>query len=161
MPPVPGRFEPVDVGQDFLVFVDYAHTDDALAKVLEAARPLASGRLIVVFGAGGERDKSKRPRMGEAAGLRADFTILTSDNPRDEDPEAIIREIESGLRPTGGGFVSIPDRRAAIREAVSMARAGDVVLVAGKGHEQYQVVGSRTFPFDDREVARELLEERR
>lgn len=160
MPAVPGRFERVDAGQDFLVFVDYAHTDDALDKVLETTRPLASGRLIVVFGAGGGRDRSKRPRMGEAAGRGADFTILTSDNPRDEEPEAIIREIEAGLRPTRGAFASIPDRRAAIGEALSMARAGDVVLIAGKGHEQYQMVGSRAFPFDDREVVRELLEGR-
>lgn len=159
MAPVPGRFESVDEGQDFRVFVDYAHTDDALAQVLDAARELSRGRLIVVFGAGGGRDRTKRGRMGEAAGSRADFTVLTSDNPRDEDPEAIIREIEAGMHRTGGSFVSVSDRRSAIAEALGRAGTGDVVVIAGKGHESDQVIGDLSLPFDDREVARELLHE--
>jgi UDP-N-acetylmuramoyl-L-alanyl-D-glutamate--2,6-diaminopimelate ligase len=159
MPPVPGRFQPVDRGQEFGVFVDYAHTDDALAKVLDVARDLTTGRLIVVFGAGGGRDTTKRARMGEAAGSRADLTVVTSDNPRDEDPNAIIAAIESGLRSSGGAFVSVPDRRSAIREALQAARAGDVVVIAGKGHERFQAIGNETLPFNDGEVAHELLGE--
>jgi UDP-N-acetylmuramoyl-L-alanyl-D-glutamate--2,6-diaminopimelate ligase len=159
MPPVPGRFQSVDRGQEFGVFVDYAHTDDALAKVLDVARDLTTGRLIVVFGAGGGRDTTKRARMGEAAGSRADLTVVTSDNPRDEDPNAIIAAIESGLRSSGGAFVSVPDRRSAIREALQAARAGDVVVIAGKGHERFQAIGNETLPFNDGEVAHELLGE--
>jgi UDP-N-acetylmuramoyl-L-alanyl-D-glutamate--2,6-diaminopimelate ligase len=154
---VPGRFEPVDEGQPFAVLVDYAHTPDSLDNVLRAARPLATGRLVVVFGAGGDRDRAKRPLMGEAATSMADHAIVTSDNPRSEDPLAIIAEIEPGARAGGGAFEVEPDRRAAIARAVALAAPGDVVVIAGKGHETGQEFADRTVPFDDRVVAAEAL----
>ena len=157
LPGVPGRVEAVDAGQDFLVVVDYAHTPDSIHGVLLAARPLASGRLIVVFGCGGDRDRAKRPLMGAAATSAADLTVLTSDNPRSEDPLAIIAEIEPGALKGGGAYVIEPERRAAIRLALREARKGDVVVIAGKGHEPYQELAAETLPFDDREVAREEL----
>ena len=132
---VPGRFERVDRGQEFRVIVDYAHTDDALMKVLLAAREITGGRLIVVFGAGGERDTSKRVRMGEVAARYSDVQIVTSDNPRREDPERIIAMVAEGLRRESGKYSSIPDRRMAIREALGRARPGDTIVIAGKGHE--------------------------
>lgn len=156
---VPGRFELIHAGQPFRVIVDYAHTDDALRRVLETSREITSGRLIVVFGCGGDRDKTKRPLMGEAAGALADFVVLTSDNPRNEDPKQIIAEIETGLRRTGTSYAAFVDRHDAIRAALKTARAGDTVLVAGKGHEAYQVVGALEIPFDDRQVIRGLLRE--
>jgi UDP-N-acetylmuramoyl-L-alanyl-D-glutamate--2,6-diaminopimelate ligase len=158
---VPGRLEPIDAGQNFLLMVDYAHTPDSILSVLKAARPLTSGRLIVVFGCGGDRDHAKRPLMGAAATANADLTILTSDNPRSEDPLAIIGEIEPGAREGGGVFSIEPDRRAAIERAVGEAREGDVVIIAGKGHEPYQELAGSTIDFDDREVAREALVARR
>jgi UDP-N-acetylmuramoyl-L-alanyl-D-glutamate--2,6-diaminopimelate ligase len=155
---VPGRFERVEAGQDFLVVVDYAHTPDALQRVLETARRITPGRLGVVFGAGGDRDRGKRPVMGRIAATLADRIWLTSDNPRSEDPAAIIGEIAVGVRPPpAGGCVQRPDRREAIHEALGWARRGDTVVIAGKGHETYQVVGGRVHPFDDRQVAREFL----
>jgi UDP-N-acetylmuramoyl-L-alanyl-D-glutamate--2,6-diaminopimelate ligase len=155
---VPGRFEPVDEGQPFAVLVDYAHTPDSLDNVLRAARPLATGRLIVVFGAGGDRDRAKRPLMGTVACERADVVIVTSDNPRSEDPEAIVAAILSGCAP--GADVEI-DRRAAIDRAIGMAGAGDVVVIAGKGHEQGQeFANGHKLPFDDVTVAREALRAR-
>jgi UDP-N-acetylmuramoyl-L-alanyl-D-glutamate--2,6-diaminopimelate ligase len=155
---VPGRFERIDAGQDFLVAVDYAHTPDALRRVLETARPLTPGRLGVVFGAGGDRDRRKRPLMGRIAAELADRVWVTSDNPRSEDPEAIIDEVVAGMAPPPrDGYTRDPDRRAAIRDALGWARGGDTVVVAGKGHEPYQIVGGQAFPFDDREVAREIL----
>jgi UDP-N-acetylmuramoyl-L-alanyl-D-glutamate--2,6-diaminopimelate ligase len=154
---VPGRVEAVEAGQDYLVVVDYAHTPDSLENVLRAVRPLASGRVLVVFGCGGDRDRSKRPLMGRAATTGADLTVITSDNPRTEDPTAIIAEIEPGAREGGGDFLVEPDRRAAIRLAVSRARAGDVVVIAGKGHETYQELADRTIGFDDRAVAAEEI----
>jgi UDP-N-acetylmuramoyl-L-alanyl-D-glutamate--2,6-diaminopimelate ligase len=154
---VPGRVERVDVGQPFLVLVDYAHTPDGVANVLRAARPLADGRLIVVLGCGGDRDRAKRPLMGEAATSLADLAVVTSDNPRSEDPAAIIAEIEPGARAGGGAYVVEPDRRAAIRTALGAAGPGDVVVIAGKGHETGQEFADRTVPFDDRDVAREEL----
>ena len=154
---VPGRVERVDVGQPFLVLVDYAHTPDGVANVLRAARPLADGRLIVVLGCGGDRDRAKRPLMGEAATSLADLAVVTSDNPRSEDPAAIIAEIEPGARAGGGAYVVEPDRRAAIRAALGAAGPGDVVVIAGKGHETGQEFADRTVPFDDRDVAREEL----
>jgi len=157
LPHVPGRFEPVEEGQDFLVVVDYAHTPDSIQTVLAAARDVASGRVIVVFGCGGDRDRRKRPLMGSAATSGADLTVITSDNPRSEDALAIIAEIEPGATEGGGDYVVEPDRRRAIRLAVEAARPGDVVVIAGKGHEPGQVVGDRTFPFDDRVVAAEEL----
>jgi UDP-N-acetylmuramoyl-L-alanyl-D-glutamate--2,6-diaminopimelate ligase len=154
---VPGRVETVEVGQRFLVMVDYAHTPDGVANVLRAARPLASGRLIVVLGCGGDRDRAKRPLMGKVASTLADLTVITSDNPRSEDPLAIIGEIEPGAREGNGSYVVEPDRRAAIRLAVSEASPTDVVVIAGKGHETGQEFADRTMPFDDRVVAAEEI----
>jgi len=152
---VPGRLEPIEEGQRFGVFVDFAHTPDSLDNVLRAARDLTENRLHVVFGAGGDRDRAKRPLMGEAAAARADRVIVTSDNPRSEDPEAIIAEVLAG---TGPDVEREPDRRAAIALAVGTAGPGDVVVIAGKGHEQGQEFeGGRKEPFDDREVARAAL----
>ena len=157
LPGVPGRVEAVDAGQDFLVVVDYAHTPDSIHGVLQAVRPLASGRLIVVFGCGGDRDRAKRPLMGAAATSIADLTIITSDNPRSEDPLAIIGQIEPGAIEGGGAYVIEPERRDAIRLAVGQARPQDVVVIAGKGHEPHQEMATGNLPFDDREVAREEL----
>ncbi len=154
---VPGRFEPVDEGQEFAVLVDYAHTPDSLENVLVAARRLTSGRVIVVFGAGGDRDREKRPLMGRAGAELSDLAVVTSDNPRSEDPEAIVAEVLAGIEDRGGVEVE-PDRRAAIALALGRARAGDIVVIAGKGHEQGQEFeDGRKLPFDDREVAREEL----
>jgi UDP-N-acetylmuramoyl-L-alanyl-D-glutamate--2,6-diaminopimelate ligase len=154
---VPGRVEAVEVGQGFLVMVDYAHTPDSVENVLRAARSLTQGRLIVVLGAGGDRDRAKRPLMGRAATANADLAIVTSDNPRSEDPIAIIAEITPGAEQGGGRFVVEPDRRAAIRLAMEEASSGDVVVIAGKGHETYQELADRTIPFDDRTVAADEL----
>jgi UDP-N-acetylmuramoyl-L-alanyl-D-glutamate--2,6-diaminopimelate ligase len=154
---VPGRLEAVESGQPFQVLVDYAHTPDSLENVLRAGRELGSARLIVVFGCGGDRDRGKRPLMGEAATRFADLAILTSDNPRSEEPGAIIAEIEVGARRGGGTFRLEPDRRAAIRAALGQAEAGDVVVIAGKGHETGQEFRDHTVPFDDRVVAAEEL----
>jgi UDP-N-acetylmuramoyl-L-alanyl-D-glutamate--2,6-diaminopimelate ligase len=161
LPTVPGRFERVDAGQPFSVLVDYAHTDDALRNVLQAARALATGRTIVVFGAGGDRDRGKRPRMGRVAAQYADIAVITSDNPRTEAPMAIIRAIEAGFREGGQAFQYrvIEDRARAIHEAIRLARAGDVVVIAGKGHETYQIIGTTRIPFDDRQVASLALQE--
>ncbi len=157
---VPGRFEPVDEGQPFAVLVDYAHTPDSLQNVLASARDLTppDRRLVVVFGAGGDRDRDKRPLMGEIAATHADLAIVTSDNPRSEDPVAIVDEIVAGM-PSGAGEIEVePDRRAAIGQALGAAEAGDTVVIAGKGHEQGQEFeGGRKIPFDDRDVAREEL----
>jgi len=163
MPLVPGRFEPVNAGQSFRVIVDFAHTDDALARVLQSAREITAGRLIVLFGCGGDRDRTKRPLMGEVAVKGSDFVVVSSDNPRSEDPLAIISEVEVGLRRAGGvegkNYQVIADRREAVRHALQMASAGDTVLLAGKGHEAYQIIGNQSYPFDERAVARELLNE--
>jgi UDP-N-acetylmuramoyl-L-alanyl-D-glutamate--2,6-diaminopimelate ligase len=159
MDQVPGRLERVDAAQPFLAVVDYAHTPDALDHAVRTCRELTSGKLIVVFGCGGDRDRAKRPLMGEAVTRVADLTIITSDNPRSEEPAAIIAEIEPGAKRGGGVFESIVDRTEAIRRAVSVAQRGDVVLVAGKGHEQGQQFADRTVPFDDRLVLREAIEE--
>jgi UDP-N-acetylmuramoyl-L-alanyl-D-glutamate--2,6-diaminopimelate ligase len=168
---VPGRFQVVSGTTDAVrVVVDYAHTDDALKNLLETARPLATGRLITVFGCGGDRDRTKRPLMGAVAARLSDFVVLTSDNPRSEDPERILAEITLGLSPTpepgapkrtGTPFESIVDRRLAIERAIRSAEPGDLVLIVGKGHEKYQIVGDRTLPFDDVEVARAALGQRR
>ncbi len=157
---VPGRMEPVDEGQDFLVVVDYAHTPDSIRTVLAAARPLATGRVIVVFGCGGDRDRAKRFPMGAAATEGADLTVITTDNPRSEDPLEIIAEVERGAADGGGRYVVEPDRREAIRLALAEARAGDVVVVAGKGHEALQELSGGTVPFDDRVVVRDELQAR-
>ncbi len=155
---VPGRFEKIENGLGFHVYVDYAHTDSALRSLLETARELRPSRIILVFGCGGDRDVSKRERMGEVAGSLADWTFLTSDNPRSEDPMAIIREIEKGILKSGSKkYAVVPDRRDAIEQALAFAKKGDVVLLAGKGHEAYQVLGDRVVPFNDAEVARAVL----
>src|SRR5436190_301358 len=163
---VPGRFEAVDEGQSFAVIVDYAHTPDGLENVLQAARSFASGRTLVVFGCGGDRDRTKRPVMGRIAAQLADVAIVTSDNPRSEEPTAIIEEILTGIRDPGSGIRNQPskaqievepDRRKAISRAIELARPGDVVLIAGKGHEPYHEIHGVKHPFDDRVVAREAL----
>jgi UDP-N-acetylmuramoyl-L-alanyl-D-glutamate--2,6-diaminopimelate ligase len=164
---VPGRFEMVSLPSDEVkVVVDYAHTDDALRNLLETARPLAAGRVITVFGCGGDRDRTKRPLMGAVAGRMSDVVVITSDNPRSEDPERIIEEIQRGITPDTRrspeqALLAVVDRRGAILKAIEMARPGDLVLVAGKGHEKYQVIGDSVLPFDDVAVAREALQRRR
>ncbi len=157
----PGRFERVAHSGDFAVVVDYAHSDDALLNVLRTARDVTSGRIITVFGCGGDRDRSKRAPMGEAAGGLSDVVILTSDNPRTEDAQRILADAELGIRKTGKPYKKITDRREAIFQAVSEARSRDLVLIAGKGHEDYQIIGREVFHFDDKEVAREALAARR
>jgi UDP-N-acetylmuramoyl-L-alanyl-D-glutamate--2,6-diaminopimelate ligase len=161
-PGVPGRFQAVEEGQDFAVIVDYAHTPDSLRRVLETAREIAGGRVIVVFGCGGDRDRGKRPMMGEIAVRLADLALITSDNPRSEDPRSIIEEIEEGARSSGGGAVyrKITARRTAIDAAVREAVPGDVVVIAGKGHERGQIFADRTVPFDDVEEAGSALRRR-
>jgi len=168
---VPGRFEIVSTGADAItVVVDYAHTDDALKNLLETARPLASRRLITVFGCGGDRDRSKRPLMGAVVARLSDVVVITSDNPRSEEPERIIEDILRGIQPAGergrgGGQRASPlkivERRQAIERAIALAEPGDMVLIAGKGHERTQVIGERVLPFDDAAVAREALDRRR
>jgi UDP-N-acetylmuramoyl-L-alanyl-D-glutamate--2,6-diaminopimelate ligase len=169
---IPGRLEKVSVTGEPAVFVDYAHTEDALKKVIENLLPFKKARLITVFGCGGDRDRGKRPLMGKAVVTRSDLSILTSDNPRTEDPLSILRQIEGGVESEGvkkysvedirksfdgKGYVVMPDRREAIREAIKLAGPEDIVLVAGKGHETYQIIGTEKFPFDDREECREAL----
>lgn len=159
---VPGRFERVEAGQPFTVVVDYAHTEDALVRLLSAAQALRPGRIITVFGCGGDRDRTKRPRMGRAAVERSDVVVLTSDNPRTEDPQAILREVEVGVKEAllhrpQVRYSLIGDRRMAINAAVQEARPGEMVVIAGKGHEDYQIIGTTKHRFDDREVAREAI----
>jgi len=156
----PGRFERVPHDGDFAVVVDYAHSDDALLNVLRTAREVTKGKIITVFGCGGDRDGSKRAPMGEAAGSLSDVVILTSDNPRTEDPEQILADAEVGIKKSGKPYRKIADRREAIHCAISEARGDDLVLIAGKGHEDYQILGREVFHFDDKEVAREALEQR-
>ncbi|HPQ60685.1 MAG TPA: cyanophycin synthetase, partial [Syntrophales bacterium] len=172
---VPGRLEKVSRPGEPVVFVDYAHKEDALRKVLETLSAFRERRIITVFGCGGDRDRTKRPLMGRAAGEMSDLAVVTSDNPRTEDPLEIIDQIEAGLREAslkkyrpedfedrygGQGYVVLPDRREAIRRAVAFAGPGDIVLIAGKGHEDYQIIGTEKRPFDDRQVARGALDER-
>ena len=154
---VPGRFERVEEGQPFMVVVDYAHTDDALRNVISVARGMKPKRIITLFGCGGDRDRSKRPLMGMAAGELSDFVVLTSDNPRSEDPLAIMNDAMVGLSRFDTPHAAEPDRERAIRKAIESAGPGDVVILAGKGHETYQVLRDGPIPFDDREVARRIL----
>jgi UDP-N-acetylmuramoyl-L-alanyl-D-glutamate--2,6-diaminopimelate ligase len=154
--PVPGRFEAVQNDAGIGVLVDYAHTPDALEKLLDAVRPLTKGRVITVFGCGGDRDRTKRPKMAKAASERSDITVVTSDNPRTEDPQSILDEVLTGIVP-GRDSIAIIDRREAIAHAVKIAKPGDVVVIAGKGHENYQIIGRTKYPMDDREMAREAL----
>jgi UDP-N-acetylmuramoyl-L-alanyl-D-glutamate--2,6-diaminopimelate ligase len=154
---IPGRLERIEAGQPFAVLVDFAHTPDALENALATLRELRRGRLICVFGCGGDRDRGKRPLMGAAAARAADAVIVTSDNPRGEDPAQIVREILSGVSGSGRTAEAVLDRREAIERALSLARPGDTVLIAGKGHERRQIFRDRIIPFDDREVAREII----
>ena len=158
---ISGRFEKIEEGQDFAVVVDYAHTEDALKRLLEAVKEFANGRIITVFGCGGDRDKGKRPKMGETAGKASNIVIITSDNPRSEDPMEIIKEIEEGIKGIKNGnkpdYLIMPDRREAICKAVELARKDDIVVIAGKGHEDYQIIGDKKSHFDDREIAREAI----
>lgn len=153
----PGRFERVEHNGDFAVVVDYAHSDDALLNTLKTAKDLTNGRIITVFGCGGDRDKSKRAPMGEVAGKGSDLVIITSDNPRTEDPLQIIEQIEVGIKNTNCPYLVVSDRRDAILQAISKAKPNDVVLICGKGHENYQIIGNDKFHFDDREIALESL----
>lgn len=155
---IPGRFERIDVGQPFLAIVDYAHTPESLERTLQLLRQITSGRVIVVFGCGGERDRDKRPVMGRVAASLADHLIVTDDNPRGEDPQAIAQAILAGTAGSAASCEVVAPRRAAIERAISLAAAGDAVLIAGKGHETYQEIGGRRFPFDDRQVLRSALE---
>jgi len=161
---VPGRFEAIHAGQDFYVIVDYAHTEDGLRNVLEASRSMCQGRVITVFGCGGDRDRGKRPKMGAIAARLSDLAILTSDYPRTEDPHRFLLDVEVGLQREGKrkdeDYLVIENREEAIRRGISMARSGDLVMIAGKGHENYQILGDRRIHFDDREVARAALEKR-
>lgn len=157
--PVPGRFEAVRNDKGISVLVDYAHTPDALEKLLDAVRPLTKGRIITVFGCGGDRDRTKRPKMAKAASERSDITVVTSDNPRTEDPQSILNEVLTGIVP-GRESVDIIDRKEAIAHAIKTAQPGDVVVIAGKGHENYQIIGRTKYPMDDRLMAQEALEAR-
>ena len=158
--PVAGRFQTVNAGQEFVVVIDYAHTPDGLENVLSSAKQVAKGRLLTVFGCGGDRDMTKRPIMGEIAGKYCDFCILTSDNPRTEDPEEIINQVESGTKKTNAEYVKITDRKKAIYEIIKMAEKDDLIVIAGKGHETYQIFKDRTIHFDDAEVASEAIRSR-
>jgi UDP-N-acetylmuramoyl-L-alanyl-D-glutamate--2,6-diaminopimelate ligase len=177
MQAVPGRMEKIGDGRPFGVIVDYAHTEDALNRLLEAVREIAEGQVITVFGCGGDRDRTKRPKMGRAAAMGSDMVIITSDNPRTEDTLLIIREIEEGMASSGvkvanldaainkgtnqTPYLVIPDRRDAIRAAIGMGKPGDIIVLAGKGHEDYQIIGDKKVHFDDREVARDELQKKR
>ena len=158
---VPGRFQPVEGSQDITIIVDYAHTSDSLINVLTTAREFAQGRLITVFGCGGDRDRTKRPLMGEAAAQYSDFCIITSDNPRSEEPEAIIADIIPGVerKIDKKGYKIIIDRKEAIKEAIQLAQKDDIIILAGKGHENYQEIKGKKYPFDDKLIAEELLRE--
>ncbi|NJD02299.1 MAG: UDP-N-acetylmuramoyl-L-alanyl-D-glutamate--2,6-diaminopimelate ligase [Ruminiclostridium sp.] len=156
---VSGRAELVNTGRDFSVMIDYAHTPDSLENILNTVKDYAPGRVVSLFGCGGDRDRTKRPMMGEISGRIADLTIITSDNPRTEDPEAIVNDIEEGIKKSGGRYIRIVDRREAIRYALNNAAAGDVIVLAGKGHETYQTFKDKTIHFDEREVVAEILNE--
>jgi UDP-N-acetylmuramoyl-L-alanyl-D-glutamate--2,6-diaminopimelate ligase len=164
---VPGRFERLDSGEGFKVIVDYAHTEDALDRLLRTLTELASGRVITVFGCGGDRDRGKRAPMGRVAARYSDVVVITSDNPRSEDPVRIVKEVEAGVREGSAlkkdpvQVMTIVDRQEAIEQALSVARPGDAVVLAGKGHEEYQIIGERTIPFNDRRVASDWIQRRR
>jgi len=159
-PQVSGRFEKVDAGQEFMVIVDYAHTPDGLQNVLSTARELQPARLIAVFGCGGDRDKTKRPIMGAIGAELADYCIITSDNPRTEDPDSIVEMVAEGVREKDCEYEIIVSRREAIRRAVNIAEKNDVIVIAGKGHEDYQIIGTEKIHFDDREEAASAIMER-
>ena len=154
---VKGRAEVVECGRDFMLIIDYAHTPDGLQNILESVRGFAKGRVVVLFGCGGDRDKTKRPKMGRVAGKLADFCIVTSDNPRTEEPDFIIRDILDGMGDAMAEYVVIENRRDAIEYAIKHARKDDVIVLAGKGHEDYQILKDKTIHFDEREIIREIL----
>ena len=156
---VPGRAEIVNIGRDYSVMIDFAHTPDSLENILRTVKAHVQGRLVCLFGCGGDRDRTKRPIMGKISGEIADFTVITSDNPRTEEPSSIIDDIEKGIKGTNAAYIKIIDRRQAIKYALENAKKGDVIVLAGKGHETYQMFGDRTIHFDEREVVKELLEE--
>jgi len=157
---VPGRIELLDLPLPFKVILDYSHSPDALENILTTVRTFTKNRLIVLFGCGGDRDQGKRPIMGEIGGRLADFSILTSDNPRTEDPDVILEAIEEGMKPTSGKYIVIENRREAIRYALDMAQEGDIVILAGKGHETYQDIMGVKRPFDEKVVVKELIDEK-
>jgi UDP-N-acetylmuramoyl-L-alanyl-D-glutamate--2,6-diaminopimelate ligase len=156
---VPGRAEVVPIGTDYTVIIDYAHSPDSLENILATVKGYAPARVISLFGCGGDRDKSKRPIMGEISGKYADFTIITSDNPRTEEPSAIINDIEEGIKKTKAAYITIVDRREAIKYAMQNARPKDIIVLAGKGHETYIMLNDKTIHFDEREVVKEILVE--
>lgn len=156
---VPGRAEVVETGRDFTIIIDYAHSPDSLESILTTVKGYAPGRLVCMFGCGGDRDRTKRPIMGEISGRISDFTVITSDNPRTEDPESIVEEIEAGIKNTSGAYKTIVDRRAAIKYVIENALPQDIIVLAGKGHETYQIFKDKTIHFDEREVVREILDE--
>ena len=156
---VPGRSELVDNKKELVIMIDYAHTPESLENILQAVKTYTKGRVISVFGCGGDRDATKRPIMGEVSGKIADYTIITSDNPRTEDPDKIIKEIEKGIKKTNGKYICIEDRRKAIKHAIEMANKRDLILLAGKGHEPYQEINGEKHPFDERVIVREIIDE--
>ena len=156
---VPGRFQTIKSHKGFNAIVDYAHTPDGLENILNTAREFVKGRIITVFGCGGDRDRTKRPIMGEIGGRLSDICVITSDNPRTEDPDLIIKDVEEGIKDTGCPYECITDRKEAILHAVAIAKEGDVVVIAGKGHEDYQIFKDKTIHFDDAEVVREAFGE--
>jgi len=156
---VPGRIEVVNTGKDFTVMIDYAHSPDSLENILTAVKEFSPGRIICLFGCGGDRDRTMRPMMGEISGRISDMTVITSDNPRTEDPEKIISEIEEGIKQTNGEYITITDRREAIRFALLNAKPRDIIILAGKGHENYITFKNNTIHFDEREVVREIISE--
>ncbi len=158
---VPGRSELVDNKKDLSIMIDYAHSPESLENILSAVKEYTSGKVISVFGCGGDRDSGKRPIMGEISGRIADYTIITSDNPRTEDPEKIVKQIEKGIKKTNGKYECIVDRREAIKKAISIAQKRDIIVLAGKGHEPYQEINHKTYPFDERIIVREIIEEMR
>ena len=156
---VPGRSELVDNKLGLTIMIDYAHTPESLEKILSAVKIYTKGRVISVFGCGGDRDKIKRPMMGEVSGRVADYTIITSDNPRTEEPEAIVKDIENGIKKTKGKYECIVDRTEAIRKAIKMANKRDIIVLAGKGHEQYQEINKKRYPFDENKIVKEIIKE--
>ena len=156
---VPGRSELVNNPKDLTIMIDYAHSPESLESILNAVKSYTRGRVISVFGCGGDRDTSKRPIMGEISGRIADFTIITSDNPRTEDPEKIVEQIEEGIKKTKGKYIVIVDRVEAIRYAIQMADKKDIIVLAGKGHEPYQEINGVKYPFDERVIVKEIMEE--
>ncbi len=158
---VPGRSELVDNKKELTIMIDYAHSPESLENILNAVKSYTRGKVISLFGCGGDRDSSKRPIMGEISGRIADYTIITSDNPRTEDPEKIVSQIEEGIKKTNGKYVCIVDRTQAMKHAVQIAKKNDIVVLAGKGHETYQIIGHEKYPFDEKEIIKEIIDEQK